>query len=67
MRRSGVTARGFRAEIKRTALFFADSRLWLGANLRRLWWKRVALESDKEGLVQKKGLWFVKKAAFECI
>ena len=34
-----------------------DSRLWLGANLRCLWWKRVALDSDKEGLVQKKGFW----------
>ena len=41
-----------------------DSRLWLGANLRCLWWKRVALDSDKEGLVQKNGFGFVKKADF---
>ena len=66
MRRSGVTASGFRADIERTAVFFADSRLWLGGNLRCLWWKRVALDSDKEGLVQKNGFGFVKKAAFEC-
>ena len=33
---------------------FVDSRLWLSANLRRLWWKRVALGGDKERFVQKK-------------
>ena len=27
-------------------------------------WKRIALDSEKEGLVQKNGFWFVKKLAF---
>ena len=48
------------------AVFSADSRLWLGGNLWCLEWKRIALDSEKEGLVQKNGFWFVKKAAFEC-
>ena len=64
VRRSGVTARGFRAEIKRTALFFADSRLWLGANLRCLWWKRVVWDGNKERLVQTESVWFAKKCCF---
>ena len=37
--------------LKEQPCSFADSRLWLGANLRCLRWKRVALDSDKEGLV----------------
>ena len=32
VRDSGVTAQGFRADCKRMDVFFADSRLWLGAN-----------------------------------
>ena len=64
MRRSGVTARGFRAEIKRTALFFADSRLWLGANLRCLRWKRIALGGNKERFVQIESFWFMEMENF---
>ena len=52
--------------LKEQRYSLVDSRLWLGGNLRCLWWKRVALDSDKEGLVQKNGFGFVKKAAFEC-
>ena len=33
-------------------MFFANSRLWLGANLRCLWWKRVALGGNEERLVR---------------
>ena len=43
--------------LKEQPYSFANSRLWLGANLRCLWWKRVALDSDKERLVQKKSFW----------
>ena len=52
--------------LKEQRYSLVDSRLWLGGNLWCLWWKRVALDSDKEGLVQKNGFGFVKKAAFEC-
>ena len=61
VRRSGVTAKGFRADCKRRALFFTNSRLWLGAKGRRLWWKRASLGGDKKGLVQMDGFWFAKK------
>ena len=50
--------------LKEQRYSLVDSRLWLGGNLRCLWWKRVALDSDKEGLVQKNGFGFVKKADF---
>ena len=53
-----------REDLERTAkewpYAFVDSRLWLRANLQRLWWKRGALGSDKERLVQKKSFWFIK-------
>ena len=61
VQRSGVTAKGFRADCKRRALFFTNSRLWLGAKGRRLWWKRASLGGDKKGLVQMDGFWFAKK------
>ena len=53
-----------REDLERTAkewpYAFVDSKLWLRANLQRLWWKRGALGSDKERLVQKKSFWFIK-------
>ena len=64
VRRSGVTAKGVRADDKRMAVFFADSRLWLGANLRCLWWKRVVWDGNKERLVQTESVWFAKKCCF---
>ena len=45
-------------------IFFADSRLWLGANGWRLWWKRVALDDNKERFVQIERLLAQKKAGF---
>ena len=53
-----------RAKSKRTAVFFANSRL-RGVGTGDGGWKRVALDSNKERLVQKKGFLYVKKAAFE--
>ena len=52
-----------RAEIKRTAVFFANSRL---RDVERGGggWKRIAWDSKKERFVQKKGFWFVKKGIF---
>ena len=47
------------------AMFFADSRLWLGANGWRLWWKRVALDDNKERFVQIERLLAQKRQAFE--
>ena len=41
-------------------IFFADSRLWLGANLRCLWWKRGTWDGNKERFVQIESVWFVK-------
>ena len=37
-------------------VFFANSRLWLGANLRCLRWKRIALGGNKERFVQHRKL-----------
>ena len=53
-------------DIKRIAIFFEDSRLWLGANLRCWEWKRIALDSDKERFWKKKGFWLVKINSFKC-
>ena len=63
MRDSGFTAQGVRAEIKRIAVFFADSRL-RGVEMGSGGWKRVALDSNKERFVQKNGFWFVKMGIF---
>ncbi len=52
--------------LKKQRYSLVDSRLWLGGNLRCLWWKRVAWDGNKERFVQKNGFGFVKKAAFEC-
>ena len=43
-----------RADIKRTAVFFANSRLRV-VEMESGGWKRVALDSNKDRLVQKKG------------
>ena len=43
-----------------------DSRLWLGGNLWCLEWKRIALDSDKERFLKKKGFWLVKINSFKC-
>ena len=53
-----------RADIKRTAVFFANSRLRdveMGGGGQ----KRIALDSNKERFVRIKGFLYVKKAAFE--
>ena len=63
MRGSGFTAQGVRAEIKRIAVFFADSRLRV-VRMGDGGWKRVALDGKKERFVQKKGFWFVKMEFF---
>ncbi len=50
-----------RANSKRTAVFFADSRLrvvQMGSGGQ----KRIALDSKKERFVKKKSFWFAKKA-----
>ena len=52
--------------LKEQPCSFADSRLWLGANLRCLEWKRIALDSDKERFWKKKGFWLVKINSFKC-
>ena len=52
-----------RANSKRTAVFFADSRLRV-VRMGSGGWKRVALDSNKERFVQKKGFWFVKMGIF---
>ena len=63
MRRSGFTAQGIRAESKRIAVFFADSRLRV-VRMENGGWKRGALDGKKERFVQKKGFWFVKIGIF---
>ena len=53
-----------RANIKRTAAVFANSRLrvvGMGSGGQ----KRIALDSNKERFVQKKGFWFVKAGNFQ--
>ena len=51
--------------MKRIAVFFANSRLWLGRNGRCLWWKRVALDSDKKRFWKKKGFWLAEISSFQ--
>ena len=51
-------------DIKRIAIFFEDSRLWLGGNLWCSLQKRVAFEGDKERLVRIESFLFVKKVGF---
>ena len=46
--------------LKEQPCSFADSRLWLGANLRCLCWKRVVLDDNMGGFVQLKRFWFKK-------
>ena len=50
--------------MKRTAVFFADSRL-RGVEMGGGGWKRVIWDSNKERFVQIKGFLYVKKAFFE--
>ena len=50
--------------LKEQLYSFADSRLWLGGNLWCLWWKRGALGSNKKGLVQMDGFWFMEIGNF---
>ena len=52
-----------RADCKRTAVFFVDSRL-RDVEMGGGGWKRVALDGKKERFVQKKGFWFVKMGRF---
>ena len=52
-----------RAKIKRTAVFFANSRL-RGVEMGSGGWKRVVLSGNKERFVRKKCFWFAKKLAF---
>ena len=52
-----------RANSKRTAVFFADSRLRV-VGMGSGGWKRIALGGNKERFVQKKGFWFVKMGGF---
>ena len=52
-----------RANSKRKAAFFADSRLRV-VEMGSGGWKRVVLDSNKERFVRKKGFWFVKKRNF---
>ena len=52
-----------RAKSKRTAVFFADSRLRV-VRMRGGGWKRVALDNNKERFVQKKAFDLRKRAAF---
>ena len=53
-----------RAKSKRTAVFFADSRLRV-VRMGGGGWKRIAWDNKKERFVQKKGFLYVKKTAFE--
>ena len=46
-------------------MFFADSRLWLGANLRCLRLKRVALGGDIESFWKKKSFWRAEISSFQ--
>ena len=52
-----------RANSKRTAVFFANSRL-RGVEMGSGGWKRVTLDSNKERFGQKQGFWFVKMGIF---
>ena len=52
-----------RAEIKRIAVFFADSRLRV-VGMGSGGWKRVALDGKKERFVKKKSFWLVKMEIF---
>ena len=52
-----------RAKSKRTAVFFADSRLRV-VRMGGGGWKRVTLDSNKERGVQMKSFWFVKMGFF---
>ena len=52
-----------RANIKRTAAVFANSRL-RDVEMGGGGWKRVALGGNKERFVQKKSFWFVKMGGF---
>ena len=53
-----------RADCKRTAVFFANSRL-RGVGMGSGGWKRVVLGGNKERFVRIKGFLYVKKAVFE--
>ena len=64
MRGSGFTAQGVHANSKRTAVFFANSRLRV-VRTGDGGWKRAALDSNKESFVRKKSFLYVKKAVFE--
>ena len=52
-----------RAKSKRTAAFFANSRLRV-VEMGGGGWKRVALDRNKERFVQKKSFWFAKMGIF---
>ena len=52
------------AKSKRTAAFFANSRL-RGVEMGSGGWKRVALGGNEERFVRIKGFLYVKKAVFE--
>ena len=52
-----------RANSKRTAVFFANSRL-RGVEMESGGWKRVVLGGNKERFVRKKGFLFVKMGIF---
>ena len=52
-----------RAKSKRTAVFFANSRL-RDVEMGGGGWKRVVLGGNKERFVRKKGFWFVKMGIF---
>ena len=55
--------RKIRANIKRTAVFFANSRLRV-VRMGDGGWKRVALDGKKERFVQTKNFWFVQMEIF---
>ena len=55
-----------RANSKRTAAFFANSRL-RGVKMGCGGWKRIAFGRNKERFVRIKGFWFVKKADFQLL
>ena len=52
-----------KANSKRTAAFFANSRL-RDVEMGGGGWKRIAFGGNKERFVQKKGVWFVKMGNF---
>ena len=52
-----------RAKSKRTAVFFANSRL-RDVEMGGGGWKRIAFGGNKERFVRIKGFWFAKKLAF---